>query len=368
MLKKFTVTNTTSFEKKLEFDLSSIKNYEFNTDCLKDNVVKTALIYGKNASGKSNLGWAMFDIIEHLTDFNTKQLPRGNFLNYLSDNLVATFEYVFFIDNVDIQYSYTKTANRLLQTEQLKIDGKQVINHTVGNPIDTCLEGTETLQKNIDNPELSALRYIERNANLSATKDNERFKLFIQCIKGFLLFKNIFASIGYVGLMSSADNIYKNIIDNNNVENLERFLNEAGINVQLAITQVGTEPTIGFKFNNKVVPAFDIASTGTVALILFYYWWQQVEQEKITVLFIDEFDASYHYELSAFIVEKLKEKNVQVFLTTHNTFLLSNDLIRPDCAYILKNNQIKPLHQLTDRELRNAHNLEKLFRANSFNE
>ncbi|MEY3996053.1 MAG: hypothetical protein RL344_396 [Pseudomonadota bacterium] len=368
MLKKITVTNTTIFEKKLEFDLSSIKNYEFNTDCVKDNIVKTALIYGKNASGKSNLGWAMFDIVEHLTDFNTKQLPRGNFLNYLSDESVATFEYVFFIDNVDIQYSYTKNANRLLQTEQLRIDGQLVIDYTVNEPIVTHLEGTETLQKNIDNPELSALKYIERNTNLSATKDNERFKTFMQCIKGFLLFKNIFASIGYIGSMSGSSNIYKNIIDNNNIENLENFLNEAGINVQLAITQAGTEPTIGFKLNDTVVPIADIASTGTVALILFYYWWQQIEQGKVTVLFIDEFDASYHYELSAFIVEKLKEKNVQVFLTTHNTFLLSNDLIRPDCAYILKNNQIKPLHQLTDKDLRQAHNLEKLFRANSFNE
>ena len=87
------------------------------------------------------------------------------------------------------------------------------------------------------------------------------------------------------------------------------------------------------------------------------------------MLFIDEFDASYHFALSEKIVEKLKQlSDVQVILTTHNTNLLDNKLIRPDCGYIIDGNQIKPLNHRTDKELREAHSLERLYQAGKFNE
>ena len=55
-----------------------------------------------------------------------------------------------------------------------------------------------------------------------------------------------------------------------------------------------------------------------------------------------------------------------MFLTTHDTFLLSNDLLRPDCFFVLKSNEIKDLCDLTDKELRSGHNLEKLYRGGKF--
>ena len=48
--------------------------------------------------------------------------------------------------------------------------------------------------------------------------------------------------------------------------------------------------------------------------------------------------------------------------------LLNNDFLRPDCAFNLKNNKIDALSELTDRgELRQGHNIEKMYRAGSFN-
>lgn len=46
-----------------------------------------------------------------------------------------------------------------------------------------------------------------------------------------------------------------------------------------------------------------IASTGTRSLALFYYWYIRMEQASF--VFIDEFDAFYHFELSESVQKRL---------------------------------------------------------------
>lgn len=87
----------------------------------------------------------------------------------------------------------------------------------------------------------------------------------------------------------------------------------------------------------------------------------------MSFLFIDEFDAFYHHDLSKMIVETLKEIGVQFILTTHNTSILSNDLLRPDCYFLMNKKKIKSLSNSTDKELREAHNIEKMYKAGAFN-
>ena len=45
---------------------------------------------------------------------------------------------------------------------------------------------------------------------------------------------------------------------------------------------------------------------------------------------------------------------------------MSNDILRPDCYFILKNNKISSLDKTTTKELRRAHNLEKMYKAGAF--
>ena len=42
---------------------------------------------------------------------------------------------------------------------------------------------------------------------------------------------------------------------------------------------------------------------------------------------------------------------------------MSNDLLRPDCYFLLKDNKIKAISDLTEKELRQAHNLQQMYRA-----
>jgi AAA15 family ATPase/GTPase len=120
------------------------------------------------------------------------------------------------------------------------------------------------------------------------------------------------------------------------------------------------------KINNSVVPFSTIASTGTEASKLLYFWIKRISTDA-SFVFIDEFDAFYHYRLSFDICKVLFENlQCQIFMTSHNTYLMTNDLLRPDCNFIIHNNKIRSLNECTDKELREGHNIEKLFRNKMF--
>ena len=55
-------------------------------------------------------------------------------------------------------------------------------------------------------------------------------------------------------------------------------------------------------------------------------------------------------------------KNCQMIMTSHNTNLMTNRLMRPDCMFILsRNGMLTALCNATTRELREGHNLEKMY-------
>ena len=106
-------------------------------------------------------------------------------------------------------------------------------------------------------------------------------------------------------------------------------------------------------------------SSGTLALTRFYL--QYLNRNKPSFIFMDEYDAYYHFELSEKIVRLLEEEfDCQVVLTSHNTNLLSNSIMRPDCFMILSNGYLTPICEATSRELRQGHNLEKLYKNGEF--
>ena len=98
-----------------------------------------------------------------------------------------------------------------------------------------------------------------------------------------------------------------------------------------------------------------------------YFAWETIAFDKISFLFIDEFDAFLHFESAKLIVEELnKRKGFQSIVTTHNTYLMQNKLTRPDCCYLMTQNKIASLFNSTDKEIREAHNLEKMYVNGAF--
>jgi hypothetical protein len=171
----------------------------------------------------------------------------------------------------------------------------------------------------------------------------------------------------YLGLDIGSRTIAADIIEKGNVADFEKFLNEAKIECKLSVVEELDKKTLVFNFNGKFIPFHDIASTGTSALSLFYFWYQRIREINVSLLFIDEFDAFYHHELAMMIVNRLKNTGVQFILTTHDTSIISNDLLRPDCYFLMNKEKIQSLSNCTEKELREAHNIEKMYKAGTFN-
>ena len=149
------------------------------------------------------------------------------------------------------------------------------------------------------------------------------------------------------------------------MKEFEAFLRKNNVSLTLDEGNFDGKKEIMVRFNRRFANFYSVASTGTRSLALFYYWY--IKMEKASFIYMDEFDAFYHFELAANIIKLMRaKKDIQVLFTTHNTDLLSNDLLRPDCYYWLNEGKIKSLNKLTEKELRKAHNLQKMFKAGAF--
>jgi len=372
MLTSFSVKNFKNFKNEFVFDLTDVKNYEFNDECIQNGVVNKAIIYGHNGVGKSNLALAIFDIILHLTDkYRNPQLYR-NYLNVENESETAEFCYKLkFGINSTIEYRYGKKNPDELVYETLMINEKIVVTYDRSKDIEATidLEGAETLQKDLSLINISVLKYIKTNTVLTKNKINEVLQEFYSFIDAMLLFWSL-ESRHFSGYETIGTNdMIVDIIEKGNLEDFEEFLHEAGIKCQLIEIELNGQKQIAFKFGTKILNFWETASTGTHSLTLFYYWMQRVKEEDAPkFIFIDEFDAFYHQPLAELIVKKFKEYKCQVIFTTHNTGVMSNDILRPDCYFLMFKDRISPIFRLTDKELRVAHNIEKMYRAGSFDE
>ena len=368
MLTRFSVSNFKGFNEEFVFDLQNPNGYEFNETSVKNGVVNHAIIYGKNGVGKSNLGLAIFDIVGHLTDLESGISQNSSYLNALNKSNTAQFCYEFLINSNKIIYKYQKTDHKTIVAEFFSINGQELISidRKISNEAKVNLKGAENLKTTIKNDNLSVLKYVKNNSILDENIENLTFFNFFKFIEGLLFFQSLKQNI-YIGLEIGNKDMDEDIIENGNLSDLESFLNSAGIECKLVIEKQSDKDIIAFDFNGYTIPFFNIASTGTYSLILFYFWLQRLRKKsKVSLLFIDEFDAFYHHELSALVVEELKGTGVQFILTTHNTSIISNDLLRPDCYFLMNKQSIKSLAKSTRKELREAHNIEKMYKAGSF--
>ena len=372
MLKRFSVKNFKAFEDKVTLDLSSIGNYEFNKECISNGICKTALLYGKNASGKSSLCFALFDIVEVLTDKYVCHDVYKPFKHILHQDAPTEFEYEFKFDTDEVFYKYSKSDQSTLISEELIINQKQIFSYKkdlVAQDIAVNLEGAETLKVSPDKLNISLCRFIKNNALLKNNLENSIFQKFFEFVENMLMIWSFDQScfIGYKN--SPKDNLVKKIIENRNFEKLQQFFLEAGFTDKLTYKKNSLgEYNLFIQYDDKCLDFNDAASNGMKALLLIYYYFEnKLNQDKRpSFVCIDNFDAFFSFELSYFIVNQLKDCNTQALLTTYNTCNFSNDLLRPDCYFLCSKNKIVDANNATDKELRRGHNLEKLYRGGAF--
>ena len=174
----------------------------------------------------------------------------------------------------------------------------------------------------------------------------------------------------YIGYTVGAANLIETIYEKGKIEDFEKFLEQNGLFYSLGFESENNQHVLYAYFDSKdgrnKAQFVQLASTGTMALTLFYVW-SLIAFDKVSFLFIDEFDAFFHYESAEMIIKALnKRDNFQSLVTTHNTYLMQNQLTRPDCCFLITKNKITNLYDATDREIHEAHNLEKMYINGAF--
>lgn len=366
MLTKFAVTNFRGFAERIEWDLSNPSNYEFSPYAVKNNTIKNGIIYGPNGSGKTNFGLAIFDIEYHLS----QKWKKPDYLeNYIYagrvDGLVA-FEYTFKFDNYLIHYCYSKNAQGLLVREVLRVNGLLVFEKLEDSfyiddnsfPMEDSIKSN--FKGNVNN--VSVINFLLSSYPVDASHYLIKLRDFVDSM---LWFRNLDVR-EFIGLETSVTRLEEYIISQDLVSDFANFLNEVS-DQKFELTPDESGKQLLCRIGNTLIHFQLIASTGTRSLQLLYFWIQRMIKEA-SFVFIDEFDAFYHYKLSYEVCKRLFNLDCQVFMSSHNTYLMTNDLLRPDCNFILANGRIKPLSACTDKELRFGHNIEKIYRAGAFYE
>lgn len=370
MLTKFSVKNFKNFKERITLDFKDVSDYQFNEDVIKNGVLSKIGIFGKNSTGKTNFGYALFDITLHLIDKlqRSEQIEEKSYKNAMSIEDVATFSYHFNFDGLSVEYNYTKSAPTKLVSEELFVDGTKVLAYNFKNQKGEYprldLIGAPSLIFPSNGLNISVIRYIAFNANIA--KDSIIDKL-MHFVDHMLWFRSVEDGFGFIGFRNKPDFIVPYIIDHGYEKKLENFLKNCGIEVKLVVKPdvIGIKNLVVDYGNDQFLPFWTTASSGTKALTLFFFWSSNFDATSF--VFIDEFDAFYHFELAEEIVRKMIEnKNCQMIFTSHNTGLMSNSLLRPNCYFVLANNQLKSFKNLTERVIREANNLEKLYKQGEF--
>lgn len=375
MLTRFSVANYKNFKEPIEWILDRPGKYQHNSNCLIQKVVGKAILYGKNGTGKSNLGKAMLDVKNVLladqaeNGFDFGQL----FLHSDSDQPFAQFRYGFRIGSAEIEYSYQKNCRQQLAAEKLTVNKQLVFNLNFSDPAlneikNLKLIGLKTLSadhyfsrlNSEDEEPISFLRWAYNN---SQTSDLALVDQLMDEVKGMY----------YLAPNQAIDAINSDLrnpreMTNDKIERLEAFLKDMGFSCKLLLRQeLDARQRLYFDLQTPIL-FFENASSGLKTLAQFYLQLDPILAHA-TLVYIDEFDAFFHYETAErfFSYFKLKYPDIQFIFTAHHPDLISNHLLRPDCCFLLSSKgTITSLDRATGRELREGHNLEKMYRSGEF--
>ncbi len=271
----------------------------------------------------------------------------------------AKFKYEFKFGNDEIIYKYSRFANTELCDEELSINGNIIFKCDFkNNKFD--FKDLNRMNTNLyfmhDNHALSFLRWFVYNTTFS--DDSVLIQLFEYVRKMDLI------TVGH-DLLCSNRNFFEDLKNPIYLQSFEDFLNLMGIECKLVLQELPDGQVELYFSHKKLVPFYRTASSGTLALTSLY----QKIVSNCSLIYIDDFAAFYHYEMAEKLISFFKNKypECQFIMTSHNTNLMTNKIVRPDCLFILSSRgTLTALCDATERELREGHNLEKMYIRGEF--
>lgn len=391
MLIMFKVKNYCSFKEEAILDLRAA-SYKQHVSHLLDTpdgtkLVKTAAIYGANASGKSNFISAMYFFEKYIFqqfiskrdldewDFHTKTLGDAfdPFRLYENYNKVSEFDIIFISGGDKIQYGFECTADEVLN-EWYYINDKKVferikVSVTYGNKYVNNLKVFQKVPK--ERLYLSVLEYF--------LEEEEKKIILNKFIRFFREEYNVFLEIFFESTIKNvAGFIYLNqrLVDDKSFRNrVEEYLKQADVGIKgldLHVkTVVGTNGqekeqrvirTIHDIYDNHGNIAgqrlFELQQESTGTLRFLAYIQEVIRMtEKGGVFVVDEISARLHPLLTKLIIDIFqdsKNTKAQLIFTTHDISLLKKEQFRRDEVIFIDKNLRgeSSLYSLSDLKVR----------------
>lgn len=381
MLIQFSFKNYKSFRDEATLDLSAAKMTEFSDRVVSegnDKILPMAAIYGANASGKSNI----YNAFGYMADYVIESFKYGDeeekFEEYrptpflfdsVSNDAESSFEVYFTIpgDKAEKTYNYGFCVDRHGVTEEwLNVKAK-----TARKYASVFYRSTEE-----DTLDLSGLPKSSRD-NIQVALEKQVLivslgaKLKVNKCKDIRdwFMANEFADFGdpFTNFFLSR-RLPKGFVNDNSVqkkvieyfasfdEHIKDFEIEKLPNDADSKEETYKISSLHKKIDSDTFAAIPLSmeSAGTLKMFALYPELQDV-LEKGSVFFIDELNARLHpllvrNFLLTFLNPEINTRHAQLIFTTHDTWQLSNQLLRRDEVWFTEKDEqgISKLYSLAD--------------------
>lgn len=355
------------------------------------HILKSAVIYGPNASGKTNLIRAI-EFMRWVVAESVRLQPGIKFplqpfkLDSAKTNEPTEFEITFLVDGIRYQYGFELTADRILE-EWLLVYTKQ-------KP-QTWFSRKYNPDSKIDEYEFSSYLKGQRKIWQEATRPNALFLSIAVQLNSDQLIPIFNWIVNDIVILKGGHNPIPDyslsmLQNNDGKKDIIEFLGDADISIA-DIDVVSRKGLVKeFKFDATGVTEvrdaeqemkapvffhktekgsatfeFDDESEGTKKLFCYAAPILEILANG-KLLIVDELDSSLHTLLvrrlvSLFHSQNLNKNGAQLFFSTHDTSLLDLDLFRRDQVWFAEKNsdQATTIYPLTDFSPRKNEALEK---------
>lgn len=379
MLIQFNFENFRSFRDEVNLDLSATKMTEFSGRVAAvggEKILSVAAIYGANASGKSNI----YHAFEYMSEYVINSFRYGDegetFAQYrptpflfdsTSENAESSFEVYFTMpeDKTEKTYNYGFCVGKEGITEEW-----------LNTKAKSARKFSQVFYRSEDELDLSGLPKNSRN-NIEISLERQVLvvslgaKLKIAKCKGIRdwFYANKFADFGdAVSNFFLSRRLPKGFVKDKDVQKkvVEYFASFdehiQDFDIEKAQYEGDTKDEI-YKINalHKKIDSKEMAqiplgeeSAGTLKMFALYPELQEV-LSKGSVFFIDELNARLHPLLVrnfvlTFLNPEININHAQLIFTTHDTWQLSNQLLRRDEIWFTEKNKegLSSLYSLAD--------------------
>lgn len=360
MLRKLIIHNFKCFKNKTVLDFRKT-NYKFLEQNTYGKILKGALFVGDHASGKTTVLQSVKLLSELL--FWERGCDLTPYQCIFSKENVSSLTYEFEIDGHELTYFLTFSGNSFLE-EKLRIDGRTLVER-LGKK-GKWLAQKETVLCDVED---SVLFLKDLSLRTEFSSSNIVGKWFAYLKK----YVYIDAYARRIEVFDGDGLSARRYAEAHGTKKINDFLQEHQFPFFIRYCEKEEERKEIFferKGMEEMLPAC-MESTGNRILINLLPAVLSVT-ERGGALIIDSFGGDLHNRLEELLIRYVMEQgtNVQFFLSSHSTNLLSNSLLRPDQIFSMElaGGEGRRLHRFSDQQPRVAQNLEKMYLNGTFGE